>query len=100
MMRSLAALLMWTAACAPLAVFCGETKPVKEPRDFLPVPFDRYFERRVKELSEAPWQNDITIENWPATQADMREKLQRMLGLDPYPERTPLNATITGTVNG
>ncbi|HEY3900902.1 MAG TPA: alpha/beta hydrolase family protein [Chthoniobacter sp.] len=74
--------------------------PKKEPRDFLPAPFDQYLSRRVAELSSADWQKDITPENWPAKQAEMRRQLQGMLGLDPWPARGELHPVITGTVPG
>ena len=74
--------------------------PRKEPREFVPPPFDRYFERRVAELSSADWQKEITAANWPARQTTMRAQLQRMLGLDPWPARGELGAVITGTVPG
>jgi len=82
------------------AITLAATAAAKEPRAFLPPPFDRYFERRVAELSSANWQADITSNNWPQTQATMRGQLQRMLGLAPWPERTPLKPVITGTVDG
>jgi dienelactone hydrolase len=72
----------------------------QEPREFLPAPFDKYFARRVAELSGAGWQNDITAGNWPARQAQMRRQFQRMLGLDPWPARGDLLPVITGTVAG
>jgi len=78
----------------------AEAATTKEPREFLPAPFDRYFQRRVAELSSADWLADITAENWPSRQAAMRAQLQRMLGLDPWPERTPLRPVVTGTVDG
>ncbi len=74
--------------------------PPREPRELLPAPFDKYFERRVAELSRPDWAKDITAENWPARQAQMRQQLQRMLGLDPWPAREDLKPVITGTVKG
>ncbi|MBM3860319.1 MAG: acetylxylan esterase [Verrucomicrobia bacterium] len=81
-------------------VLSANAAATKEPREFLPQPFDRYFERRVAELSSADWLAEITPQNWPQRHATMRAQLQRMLGLDPWPERTPLNPVITGTVEG
>ncbi len=74
--------------------------PTRESREFLPSPWDRYFARRVAELSSADWLTEITAANWPARQATMRAQLQRMLGLDPWPERGPLGAVVTGAVPG
>jgi dienelactone hydrolase len=73
---------------------------VREPREYLPPPFAELLQRRVAELSKPDWLNKITRENWPATQAKMRHELQSMLGLDPWPERTPLNPVIAGAVTG
>ena len=75
-------------------------EPKREPREFVPPPFDQYFARRVAELSKDDWRHDITPENWPARQAEMRRQLQRMLGLDPWPARGDLQPVITGTVKG
>ena len=74
--------------------------PPKEPREFLPPPFDRYIERRVNELSSAAWLDEITPENWSEKQATMRRQLQNMLGLDPWPARGDLHPVITGTAQG
>ncbi len=72
----------------------------REPRELIPPPFDAYFQRRVAELSREDWRKEITPENWPAKQAEMRRQLQRMLGLDPWPARGDLLPVITGTVQG
>lgn len=49
----------------------------------------------IKHKTEAELSN---IEDWPAFQQKARRELQDMLGLFPVPEKTPLQATITGTV--
>ncbi len=72
----------------------------REPREFLPAPFDQYLARRVAEVSSPDWRKDITRENWPAKQTAMRAQLQHMLGLDPWPARGDLKPVITGTVPG
>ena len=66
----------------------------------LPAPFDAYISRRVAELSSDDWRKDVTKENWPAKQTEMRAQLQHMLGLDPWPARGDLKPVITGTVPG
>lgn len=83
-----------------LVVSSAHTAPVKEPREQIPPPFDSYLTRRVAELSADRWQEKITAENWPAERTEMRAQLQRMLGLDPWPERGDLKPVITGTVQG
>jgi dienelactone hydrolase len=72
----------------------------REPREFLPPPFDRYLARRVDEVSSMNWRQEITRENWPAKQMEMRGQLQHMLGLDPWPVRTALEPVVTGTLAG
>src|ERR1700678_3263020 len=77
--------------CAPMLL---AQSAKKEPREFLPAPFDQYCSRRVAELSSPDWQKGITPENWPAKQAEMRRQLQGMLGLDPWPARGDLHPVI------
>lgn len=96
-LRNLPLLLLTMLACTPS--LSGQTTK-KEPREFLPAPFDHYFPRRVAELSAPGWAKEITSENWPAKQAEMRQQFQGMLGLDPWPARGALNPVITGTVPG
>lgn len=83
-----------------LASIVSAQTPKKEAREFLPAPFDQYLAHRVAELSSVDWQKGITPENWPARQAEMRQQLQRMLGLDPWPARGDLQPVITGKVDG
>src|SRR6187401_2888019 len=93
-------------SCLTLAILAVTTAQLfaqaqkKEPREMIPPPFDAYFARRVAEVSSTDWSKDITKENWPAKQAEMRAQLQRMLGLDPWPARGDLKPVITGTVPG
>src|SRR5687767_12374707 len=88
-------LLAFVASTIPLMA-----QPKEPPRELLPAPFDRYFAGRVAELSRGDWLKEITPENWPSKQATMREELQGMLGLKPWPERSALQPVITGTVKG
>ena len=62
---------------------------------------DQYFERQVNEIEETGGLRDIqTAEDWKAKAPEYRRQLAEMLGLDPLPERTPLNVTKTGEVKG
>src|SRR3954471_8568648 len=85
---------------ALLLPLLAQAQEPKLPREFVPPPFDTYFEQRVAELSKPDWQIGVTKENWPARQAVMRKELQGMLDLDPWPERGDLKPVITGTVDG
>jgi hypothetical protein len=40
----------------------------------------------------------ITAEDWEARRGEYRRQLAEMLGLDPMPPRTPLQAQVTGTI--
>ena len=90
---------MLVAAFASAPALCAQTVK-KEPRESLPAPFDNYLRRRGAELSSADWSKEITPANWPAKQTEMRQQLQGMLGLDPWPAKGALNPVITGTVPG
>jgi dienelactone hydrolase len=96
-MRSSRLFPLIAAVWLPLCAGAAETR---QPREFIPPPFDAYFQKRVAELSSPDWSKDITPETWPAKQAEMRKQLQRMLGLDPWPERGDLKPVVTGTVPG
>ncbi|MES2468913.1 MAG: dienelactone hydrolase family protein [Verrucomicrobiota bacterium] len=89
-----------------LLLLGGGAQPVaaqgleKLPPDFTPPPFDQYFKQRVTELSDPGWLEEITPGNWPEKHKAMRQELQEMLGLNPWPERTPLKPVLTGKVPG
>src|SRR5678815_989325 len=55
-----------------------------------------YFAREVTAIESQPLPAPKSVEEWEKTRASMRKQLAEMLGLDPFPERTPLNATKTG----
>lgn len=83
-----------------LTGFAVASLSAQTPRAMLPAPFDQYLRQRVAELSSADWQAGLTPETWPAKQEEMRTQLREMLGLSPWPERSPLQATVTGQVEG
>jgi dienelactone hydrolase len=89
------------AATVPaVQVSAQNNKNAREPREYMPPPFVELCERRVAELAKPDWLNAITRENWPEVQTKMRRELQSMLGLDPWPERTPLQPVVAGVVTG
>lgn len=50
---------------------------------------------------EAGWVLDLAApDEWPASLPRWQEEFRFMLGLEPWPERTPLQATVTGIVEG
>ncbi|MCA1964952.1 MAG: acetylxylan esterase [Prosthecobacter sp.] len=60
-----------------------------------------YWERQVHEIELTGGLKDIQkAEDWKAKAPEYRRQLAEMLGLDPMPERTPLQATKTGELAG
>ena len=55
-----------------------------------------YFEIETKKLQEDCLAEIKTLEDWNAKKNEYRRQLLEMLGLDPMPERTPLEPVITG----
>jgi len=58
---------------------------------------ESYFASRVQEL-ERPLAPIVTAEDWTKAAPRFRRQLRDMLGLDPLPPRTPLEATVTGSL--
>jgi dienelactone hydrolase len=58
-----------------------------------------YFKSETEKLASACLAEIKTLGDWTARRDTYRRQLQEMLGVDPLPERTPLNAVITGTVD-
>ena len=60
-----------------------------------------YWERQVREIEEKGGLKDIqTAEDWKTKAPQYRQQLAEMLGLHPFPKRTPLMATKTGDLTG
>lgn len=57
-----------------------------------------YFRCETARLAERCLADVRTLEEWNAQRDTYRKQLFEMLGLDPLPERTPLNPVVTGTV--
>jgi cephalosporin-C deacetylase-like acetyl esterase len=58
-----------------------------------------YFKAETAKLTEACLADIRTLGDWAARRNEYRRQLQEMLGLDPLPERTPLAAVVTGTLD-
>ena len=66
-----------------------------------PPTWDKYFERAVSR-AEAATRADLASvnkENWEEKKTQWRGELLEMLGLNPLPERTDLQTTITGSIH-
>jgi dienelactone hydrolase len=60
---------------------------------------DTYFKSETQELAKDCLADIETVEDWTALRDTYRRQLEEMLGLDPLPERTPLAARVTGTLD-
>src|SRR5688500_756562 len=75
-------LVSWLSAAEPLA---GD-KMIGE-----------YFREETAKIANAGLSEFKTPEQWNAHREQLRKQLLEMLGLDPWPEKTELHATVTGT---
>jgi dienelactone hydrolase len=58
-----------------------------------------YFRAETRQLADASLADIQTADDWNARRDEYRRQLLEMLGLDPLPERTDLQATVTGTTD-
>jgi cephalosporin-C deacetylase-like acetyl esterase len=58
-----------------------------------------YFQNETKKLADACLADISSWDDWTKRREAYRQQLREMLGLDPLPERTPLNAVVTGTLD-
>ena len=56
-----------------------------------------YFQLETDRLTNAVFDGIHTLQDWEARRDEYRRQLLEMLGLDPMPEKTPLESVITGT---
>jgi cephalosporin-C deacetylase-like acetyl esterase len=61
--------------------------------------FDKYLKRRAAEITRANLSAVNSIEQWKRERPRVFREMRYMLGLDPMPARTPLQARVTGVVN-
>ncbi len=57
-----------------------------------------YFRQQTRLLTDQAFADIRSLEDWTDRKDEYRRQLMEMLGLDPLPARTSLNAEITGTV--
>lgn len=58
-----------------------------------------YFRLETARLTAAALADIHTLEDWTSQRELYREQLLEMLGLSPWPEKTPLDPVVTGTVD-
>ncbi len=77
--------------------------PVPEgtpPRMLGDVLFEKYLAYEVAKLEDRFLGGATTLAQWKAKRAQMRREFFEMIGLWPLPEKTPLNAKVTGAIEG
>ena len=58
----------------------------------------KYLAAEVERVSKDPLAGATTKAEWEAKRPELRRQFLDMLGLDPVPEKTPLKAAVTGTL--
>jgi dienelactone hydrolase len=58
----------------------------------------RYFQQQTEQLQQHCLAEIKTLADWQQRRDEYRRQLLEMLGLDPWPQKTPLQATVTGRV--
>ncbi len=59
---------------------------------------DKYFQAETELLTEQCLDEIETLDDWKTERESYRTQLLEMLGLDPFPARTPLSPVITGSM--
>ncbi len=91
-LRVCVVILVWTVL-AGSAVSAKQTSQAS-PGDRM---LAEYFQSETKKLQDQCLSDIKTLDDWKAKRPVYHKQLLEMLGLDPLPEKTPLQATITGT---
>lgn len=82
----------------PLAIaVAAAADPVIQPANRI---LADYFAREVSALEAQPLPHPQSSQEWETQRSNLRGQLAEMLGLQPMPERTPLNPVKTGEVAG
>ncbi|WP_222434777.1 alpha/beta hydrolase family protein [Blastopirellula retiformator] len=58
----------------------------------------KYFAAETAALTNQPIVTATSIDQWKAKRGEYQEQLKEMLGLQPWPEKTDLQTTVTGTL--
>lgn len=86
---------LWATACLlllPATALRAEDAPGL-------VTLKEYFEAETDRVRDASLAEVKSLEEWEKRRPELKRQLFEMLGLDPLPEKTPLNATIVGTID-
>ncbi len=58
-----------------------------------------YFREETARIANTSLSEIKTLDDWTTRKEEYRRQLREMLGLDPWPERTPLRSVVTGTID-
>jgi cephalosporin-C deacetylase-like acetyl esterase len=61
--------------------------------------FDKHLKRRAAEVTRGNLSGIMSMEQWKRERPRIAREMQYMLGLDPMPAKTPLQATVTGVID-
>jgi dienelactone hydrolase len=94
----------WLGLIVGGAVACGQVKPGTSDLPAIDTRrgdamFAAYFAAETEKLSGQVLDEITTAEDWNGKKDELRRQLHEMLGLDPLPERTPLNPVVTGVLD-
>jgi dienelactone hydrolase len=87
------AILVWFVLAG--SVVSGKQTKEASPADRM---LSEYLQSETKKLQDQCLNDIKTLDDWKAKRPVYKQQLFEMLGLDPLPEKTPLKATTTGTV--
>jgi len=102
--RELLAAFGPAALCSPRACAGAPLQSARAPLEEAPsrlfgdVMFEKYIAHEVAGLRDRFLGGAATLAEWNARRAQLRSEFLDMIGLWPLPEKTPLNATITGSI--
>ncbi|MCA9056456.1 MAG: acetylxylan esterase, partial [Planctomycetaceae bacterium] len=91
------AVCLWNAVCG-VAQVRAEDAPPRPDTHFGDSLLRQYLRIETARLTDDCLSDIATLADWTARRDEYRRQLFNMLGLDPLPERTPLNAVTTGSV--
>ncbi len=74
-----------------------QSSPPSEPGDKM---IHAYLTRQAEQIHERFMEGVKSVEDWKRLRPNYMKEYFYMLGLDPMPEKTPLKATVTGTLEG
>jgi len=92
-------LLVLSIATARILAGChsyGQERPIPFGGDAM---FDQFLARDADLLARPVFETAATRAEWEAIRPQVKAELFQMLGLWPVPERTPLHARVTGTLD-